>query len=395
MQIFFAGLSEPQIGPQIGMYEPSPLAAVAAAQGRSRKDLHLPFGLNVPRTCPPLFGLGLVWFFGLTLAFGIWATDSSAQQVVNVYSSRHYDTDNVLYTKFTAATGIVVRVIEGEADALLARIKREGEFSPADVFIAVDAGRLHRGVEEGVFAAIASETLAERIPDALRHPSGLWFGLSRRARVFIIDPDRVDPAAVDSYEKLADPTQSARVLIRSSSNIYNQSLVASLIHHLGESKAEAWCRGLVANMARQPQGGDTDQIRALAAGEGDVAVCNHYYFARLLASDNAADREIANKLRVIFPNQQDRGVHVNISGAAVLKHAPNRSNAIRLIEYLTTPPAQQAYAIANNEFPVVAGVELSDVLKSLGEFRGDDLNASILGNNNAGAVRMMDRSQWR
>lgn len=326
---------------------------------------------------------------------GLWAADSSAQQVVNVYSSRHYDTDDALYRNFTAATGIRVRVIEGDADALLARVKREGEFSPADVFIAVDAGRLHRGVEEGVFAGIESKTLAQRIPSSLRHPDGLWFGLSKRARVIVIDPRRVDPTAVDTYEKLGDPNLSARVLIRSSSNIYNQSLVASLMHHWGEAKAEAWCRGLVANLARPPQGGDTDQIRALAAGEGDVAVCNHYYFARLLVSDNAADRELASKLQVVFPNQQDRGVHVNVSGAAVLKHAPNRANAIRFIEYLTTPEAQQGYAIANNEFPVVAGVELSDVLKSFGEFRSDELNASILGNNNAGAVRMMDRSQWR
>jgi iron(III) transport system substrate-binding protein len=331
----------------------------------------------------------------LALTLGLWPSDLAAQQVVNVYSSRHYDTDEALYKNFTAETGIEVRIIEGDADTLLARIKREGEFSPADLFIAVDAGRLHRGVTEGVFAPVESSTLSERIPASLRHPDGLWFGLSKRVRVLIIDPTRVQAAQVDSYEKLAAPDQTARVLIRSSNNLYNQSLLASLIHHWGEEKAEAWCRGLVAKLARAPQGGDTDQIRALAAGEGDVAVSNHYYFARMLSGDNAADREIAAKLQVVFPNQQDRGTHVNVSGAAVLKHSPNRANAIRLLEYMTTPAAQQAYAIANNEFPVVDGVELSDVLKSFGTFKGDDVNASVLGNNNAAAVRMMDRAQWR
>jgi iron(III) transport system substrate-binding protein len=334
-------------------------------------------------------------FLGLLMSGGMLTSAAFGQRVVNVYSSRHYDTDDTLYRNFTAATGIGVRVIEGDADTLLARIKREGEFSPADLFIAVDAGRLQRGVQEGVFSPVESTVLADRIPVSLRHPDGLWFGLSKRVRLFIVDPGRVDPATVATYEMLADPKQSARVLIRSSNNIYNQSLVASLAHHLGQAEAEAWCRGLVANMARGPQGGDTDQIRALAAGEGDIAVTNHYYFARMLAGDNAADREIAGRLRVVFPNQQDRGAHVNVSGAAVLKHAPNRASAIRLLEYLTTPEAQQAFAIANHEFPVVAGVELSSVLESLGAFVGDELNASILGDNNAAAVRMMDRARWR
>ncbi len=334
------------------------------------------------------------WLSALLLSWMLAPAPLMAQPVVNVYSSRHYDTDEALYKNFTAETGIEVRIIEGDADTLLARIKREGEFSPADVFIAVDAGRLHRGVTEGVFAPVESSTLSQRIPASLRHPEGLWFGLSKRVRVLIIDPTRVQPAQVDTYEKLAAPDQTARVLIRSSNNLYNQSLLASLIHHWGEEQAEAWCRGLVAKLARAPQGGDTDQIRALAAGEGDVAVSNHYYFARMLSGDNAADREIAAKLQVVFPNQQDRGAHVNVSGAAVLKHSPNRANAIRLLEYMTTPAAQQAYAIANNEFPVVDGVELSDVLKSLGTFKGDEVNASVLGNNNAAAVRMMDRVQW-
>lgn len=357
--------------------------------------LFWPTGCRRERTWLWLSALHLIILCCVQVVSFEWVSVVSAQQIVNVYSSRHYDTDDALYRNFTAATGIAVRVIEGDADTLLARIKREGEFSPADLFIAVDAGRLHRGVQEGVFSGVESGVLSDRIPASLRHPQGLWFGLSKRVRLFIVDPQRIDPATVSSYEMLADPDQSARILIRSSSNIYNQSLVASLLHHLGQEQAEAWCRGLVANMARGPQGGDTDQIRAVAAGEGDVAVTNHYYFARMLSGDNAADRTIAEKLQVIFPNQQDRGAHVNVSGAAVLKHAPNRANAVRLLEYLTTPEAQQAFAIANHEFPVVADVPLSPVLESLGDFVGDELNASVLGSNNAAAVRMMDRARWR
>jgi len=321
--------------------------------------------------------------------------DAIAQDnVVNVYSSRHYDTDIVLYKQFEQATGIKVNVIEGDTDALLTRITREGDLSPADVFIAVDAGRLHKATELGVLQPVESDVLSERIPESLRHPDGLWFGLSKRVRVFLISPDMPEDF-VTTYEELADPEIDGGLLIRSSSNIYNQSLVGSLLAYHGPQATEEWAQGVVANFARKPQGGDTDQIRALAAGEGEIAVANHYYFARMLAGDNAKDRAAAQKLKLVFPNQADRGAHVNVSGAGVVKNAPNRENAIRLLEYLTTAEAQTQYALANHEYPVVEDVELTEVLKSFGEFKSDEINASVLGDNNREAVRVMDRAGWR
>ena len=322
------------------------------------------------------------------------AAGAAGQEVVNVYSSRHYDTDDALYRQFEAETGIKVNVIEGDADALLTRIENEGDLSPADVFVAVDAGRLHKAVERGVLSAVESDVLSGAIPANLRHPDGLWFGLSRRVRVILLGPD-VPADAVTTYEGLADPALRGELLVRSSSNIYNQSLVASLIARLGPEKAQEWCEGVVANFARTPQGGDRDQIRAVAAGEGDVAVANHYYFARMLAGDDADDRGAAEKLRLIFPNQDGRGAHVNVSGAGVLKTAPNRENAVKFLEYLTTPEAQRQWAIANFEYPAVEGVELPDVLQQFGEFKADDVNAAVYGENNREAVRVMDRAGWR
>ncbi len=316
------------------------------------------------------------------------------QEVVNVYSSRHYDTDDALYRQFEKETGIKVNLIEGDTDALLTRIQQEGDLSPADIFIAVDAGRLHQAVERGVLQGVKSDVLAERIPASLRHPDGLWFGLSKRVRVILLSPD-VPEDFVTTYEGLADSKLEGSLLIRSSSNIYNQSLVASLLAHHGPQRTQEWARGLVENLARAPQGGDRDQIRAVAAGEGDVAVSNHYYYARMLDGEDPADREAAAKLRLVFPNQEDRGAHVNLSGAGVLKNAPNRENAIKFLEYLTSVEAQKLYATANYEYPVVEGVELPEVLKKFGEFKADELNAAKLGENNREAVRIMDRAGWR
>lgn len=317
-----------------------------------------------------------------------------ADRVVNVYTARHYDTDDQLYERFTAQSGIEVNLIEGSADELLTRLRREGELSPADVFIAVDAGRLHKAVEQGVLQPMASEVLEKRIPTNLRHPDGLWFGLSKRARVILLAED-APSQYVTTYEQLADPRLEGELLIRSSRNIYNQSLVASLIAHHGVDETQAWAEGVVSNFARRPQGGDTDQIRALAAGEGRVAVANHYYFARMLAGDDASDRDAASKLRLVFPNQDGRGTHVNLSGAGVVKSAPNRAEAVALLEFFTTEEAQSIYAVANHEYPVVDGVELSPVLERLGEFKEDPLNASELGDHNREAVRVMDRAGWR
>ena len=329
------------------------------------------------------------------LAVALVAISARAAEVVNVYSARHYDTDDTLYEKFRAQTGIEVRVIEGNSDALLTRLRREGKRSPADVFITVDAGRLNKAEEQGIFAPVESKVLTGRVPRNLRHPRGLWFGLTQRVRVILVSRDRVKPGEITRYEDLANPKWRQRVLIRSSANVYNQSLVGLLIEQHGEDKALAWCQSLVANMARRPQGGDRDQIRAVAAGEGDVAVANHYYFARLLTSDKEADRQAANAVRLVFPNQKDRGAHVNISGAGVLKTAPNRAHAIRFLEFLVSDEAQKVFAAGNNEYPVVKGVDPPPVLKQFGEFKADVVSAHKFGQNNQRAIRMMDRAKWR
>ncbi|MEE2777846.1 MAG: Fe(3+) ABC transporter substrate-binding protein [Acidobacteriota bacterium] len=332
-----------------------------------------------------------------TVVFGVMllvAATSFAAEVVNVYSARHYDTDDVLYENFTTETGIEVNLIEGNSDALLARLEREGDLSPADVFMTVDAGRLFQAEQRGIFAPARSRLLEQRVPARLRHPDGLWFGLSKRARILLVSRERVAEDKVLSYEDLAKPEWKDRVLIRSSSNVYNQSLVGSMIAAHGEAKAEEWCRGLVANMARTPQGGDRDQIRGVAAGEADVAVANSYYFAHML-NGSPEDRAVAAKVRVVFPNQGDRGTHVNISGIGVLKSAPNPRNAVRFIEYLTSDAAQKVFAGGNYEYPVVQGADRTETLDRLGDFEEDVLNASVFGNNNQAAVRMMDRAGWR
>jgi iron(III) transport system substrate-binding protein len=333
----------------------------------------------------------------LIAGIGLFLTPSPAAAdagEVNVYSARHYDADDALYERFTDETGIRVNVIEGKSDELIARLEREGRLSPADLFITVDAGRLHRAVERGVFQPIDSATFASRIPATLRHPDDLWFGLTKRARVIVASTERVPADAQLDYEDLADPAWRGRVLVRSSSNIYNQSLVASMIASEGAEAAEAWCEGLVRNFARRPQGGDRDQIRAIAAGEGDVAIVNHYYYAQMLEGGDA-DRQAASKVRVIFPNQDGRGTHVNISGAGVVKGAPNEENAIRLLEFLASDESQRTLAAGTQEYPVVEGVSLTSTLEALGGFRSDGINASRLGEFNAEAVRMMDRAGWR
>ncbi|MEM6506660.1 MAG: Fe(3+) ABC transporter substrate-binding protein [Planctomycetota bacterium] len=331
----------------------------------------------------------------LALMFSLAVTPSAqADEAVNIYTSRHYDSDDKLYAAFTKKTGIKVNLIEGKADELLARIKREGPLSPADLFISVDAGRLHLAVEAGVLDAVESTTLSEKIPASLRHPDGLWFGLSKRVRCIYLSKD-VPSDTVKTYAELSDPKLKGKLLIRSSSNIYNQSLVAAKFKTLGESKTEAWAKGIVSNMARTPQGGDTDQLRALAAGEGKVAVANHYYFARMIAGDNAADNAAAKKIRLVFPDQDGRGAHVNVSGAGVIKTSRNKENAVRLLEFMTTKEAQTLWALENHEYPVVEGIELTPVLKAFGQYKADTLNASELGENNREAVRVMDRAGWR
>lgn len=320
---------------------------------------------------------------------------SASAGEVNVYSSRHYDTDLALYDEFTASTGIKINLIEAGADALIERIKSEGRFSPADVLITVDAGRLWRAEEAGILSDADSEVLNTRVPAHLRHPQGLWFGLSKRARVIIYNKAAGKPEKLSTYADLADPSNKGKVCIRSSSNIYNISLLAGIVSHEGAEKAEEWAKGVVANFARTPQSNDSGQIEAVASGECHIAVVNTYYLARYAASDDPSEKAVYDALGLVFPDQEGYGTHVNISGAGVVKNAPNRANAVRFIEYLTEAKAQGYLANGNNEYPVVVGMAPAAVVVSLGAFKEDELNAAMLGKNQAEAVRIFDRAGWQ
>jgi iron(III) transport system substrate-binding protein len=315
--------------------------------------------------------------------------------VVNVYSSRHYDTDLRLYDDFTAQTGIEVNLIEAGADELIERILNEGEFGAADLLITVDAGRLWRAEQAGIFAPLSSPVLEQRIPPYLRHPDGLWFGLSTRARIIIYNQAAGRPEPLASYADLADPAHRGKVCIRSSGNIYNLSLMASVISRQGEAAAEDWARGVVANFARPPQSNDSGQIQAVASGECGIGLVNTYYLARMAASDDPQERAVAAAVGVVFPNQGSTGTHINISGAGLVKTAPNRANAIAFLEYLTSEQAQRYFADGNQEYPAVTGVPASAALLGLGEFEADTLNSDELGQHQAAAVKVFDRAGWR
>ncbi|MCF2970130.1 Fe(3+) ABC transporter substrate-binding protein [Synechococcus sp. Nb3U1] len=318
-----------------------------------------------------------------------------ANQEVNLYTSRHYGTDEELYELFKQKTGITVNWVQGNADEITQRIRSEGANSPADIFMTVDIARLWRAQNEGLFQPIESATLSRNIPASLRDPEGHWFGLTKRARVIMYNKDTVDPGELSTYENLADPKWRGKVLTRSSSNVYSQSLTASIILAHGIPETEEWARGLVANFARPPEGGDTDQIKAVAAGVGDVALSNTYYLPRLIKSDNPEDRAVAEKIGVFFPNQEDRGTHVNISGAGILKTSPNKEAAIQFLEFLSGPEAQAIFAQSNNEYPVLAGAEIDSVVASFGSFKEDTLNAASIGRVTPDALMVMDRAGWK
>lgn len=319
----------------------------------------------------------------------------AANRVLNLYSARHYDTDNAIYEGFTKKTGIRVNLVEADADKLIERIKSEGANSPADVLITVDAGRLWRAQEAGLLQPVNSMVLRRAIPASLREPQGHWFGFTRRARVIVYNKDRVKPSELSTYEDLADPKWKGRIIVRSSSHVYNQSLAGSVLAKHGAQKTEEWARGLVANFARQPEGNDTAQIKAVAAGLADLALVNTYYVPRLAKSTKQEEKDIASKVGVFFPNQNDRGTHINISGGGVLKTAPNRDAAIQFLEYLASKEAQQIFAASNNEYPAVAGVPVDSVLDGYGKFKEDSLNAAVYGRNNAEALKIMDRAGWK
>lgn len=318
-----------------------------------------------------------------------------ASEEINLYSARKENLIKPLLDRFTEATGIKVNLVTGKADALLKRLQIEGRNSPADLFITVDAGRLYRAREAGVLRPVSSGVLNAAVPANLRDPGGFWFGLSQRARPIFYARDRVKPEQLSSYEALAEPQWKGRICVRSSNNIYNQSLVASMIANIGEAATEDWARGLVRNLARPPKGGDRDQLKAAAAGQCDVAIANTYYAGAMINSKDPAERAAIAKLAIFWPNQDGRGAHINVSGVGMTASAKNQANAVKLMEYLVSPESQQWYAEVNQEYPVRPGVAWSETIKAWGEFKADSLNLARLGELNAAAVRLMDRAGWK
>lgn len=321
------------------------------------------------------------------------AAATALSGAVNIYTARHYDTDMALYEEFTRQTGVKVNLIEGGSDALTQRILNEGEFSPADMLITVDAGRLWRANEAGVFSPVDSALLEQRVPAHLQAPDNSWFGLSKRGRVVVYNKAAGLPDGVTRYEDLTAAALKGKVCMRSSTNIYNQSLLGSMVEHHGDAKALEWASGVVANFARPPQGNDTAQLRAVAAGECGITVANTYYIGRFAGSDKPEDKAIMNAIGILFPNQDGRGTHINISGAGVLKHAPNRANAIAFLEYLTSDFAQRLFAEGNNEYPITGAA--TGPVATLGTFKEDTVNAEVLGKHQRTAVELFDKAGWR
>lgn len=328
------------------------------------------------------------------VAINIATTAAHADGEVNIYSSRHYDTDERLYSDFTEATGIKVNRIEGKINELIERAKAEGENSPADIFITTDAGRLFKLDQDDLLAETNSDILNAKVPSNLRHPDGKWFGVSQRARVIFYDKTRVTEPPLN-YADLADPKFKGQVCARSSSNIYMLSLMAAQIANNGEEKAKNWATGLVANFARAPQGGDTDQLRGIVSGECDIAIANTYYFARSLRKKVKGLSGSTDNIGWVFPDQDGNGTHVNISGAGVTKHAPNRENAVKFLEYLTSEAAQNYFAAGNDEYPIAEGVALSASVVQLGTFKADDLNLDELGKNQARAQQIYNEVGYK
>lgn len=328
------------------------------------------------------------------------ATSVAAQdQVLNLYSARHYSTDEALYGNFTKATGIKINRVDADDAGILARLKAEGAASPADVILLVDAARLYRGEQDGLFKPVKSQVLESAIPQQYRAPATAegttWFGFSTRARVIVYDKVKVKRADVDTYEELADPKNKGKVCLRSGSHPYNLSLFGAVLQHMGEQQTEAWLKGVVANMARDPKGGDTDQIKAVGAGECQVAVSNSYYVARLLRSTAPEDRALMERVGVVFPNQETWGTHMNIAGGAVAKNARNTANAVKFLEYLASAEAQNYFANGNNEWPTAKGVKVDNkALQAMtggGDFKAETIPLAAVGANTVKVQQMLDR----
>ncbi|NNF23931.1 MAG: extracellular solute-binding protein [Rhodobacteraceae bacterium] len=330
----------------------------------------------------------------LALATTPLAQPVSAEGELNLYSSRHYDTDERLYSDFEQMTGITINRIEGNADELVARMAAEGRNSPADILLTVDTSRLERARDAGLLQSVTSKVLQARIPANLQDKGNQWFGFSQRARIFFYDKQEVtDPPR--SYADLAAPAYRGQVCSRSSSNVYTQTLLAAMIEHMGEAGAKDWAAGVVANFARDPQGGDTDQLRGVVSGECEIALSNTYYFARALRRDVDGVSGAIDMFGWVFPDQGGNGAHMNLSGAGVAVHAPNAENAVRFLEYLSGDQAQQYFSAGNDEFPAVAGVALSPSVAALGAFEGDTVSLSDVAKNIPAAQRIFNEVGWK
>lgn len=335
-------------------------------------------------------------FFISTVSGLMFACGSGEQgQEVNVYTHRHYEADGKLYEKFTEETGIKVNVVNANADELIQRLEAEGTNSPADVLITVDGGRLNRAQEKGLLQPVGSAVLETNVPSQFREPDGYWFGVTYRARIIAYSKERVQPGEINNYEDLADPKWKGRILVRSSEHIYNQSLLASVLLASGEEKALEWAKGIVANLARNPKGSDRDQVKAVAAGEGDVAIVNTYYIGLMLNGESAEEKKAAEGIQIVYPNQDNRGTHINVSAVALTKHAPNRENAIKFLEFMSGNHAQEILAQTNYEYPVNPEVPMAGLLQSWGQFKKDSVNLSLLGKYNDQAVKIMDQAGWK
>ncbi|MEM9320569.1 MAG: extracellular solute-binding protein [Pseudomonadota bacterium] len=321
------------------------------------------------------------------------AAGYAAAQELNLYSSRHYDTDEALYTDFTDATGITINRIEGNADELIARMEAEGENSPADVFLTVDTVRLTRAANLGLLQPIDSDVLEGSIPSFLQDDENQWFAFSQRSRILFYNPETVENPPM-TYQDLADPQYAGQICIRSSSNVYTQNITAALIAHLGEEAIQDWATAVVGNFARAPQGGDTDQLRGIVSGECDIAMSNTYYFARAIRKDVEGLSDSTDMISWVFPNQNDIGAHMNISGGGVAAHAPNRDNAILFLEYLASTQAQEYFSAGNDEYPAVPGIGLAPSVASLGFFRPDTIDLSDIADNIDSAVEVLNNAGW-
>ncbi len=330
----------------------------------------------------------------LLLAAVALAAGPARAAEINLYSHRHYEVDRELFAEFTARTGVAVNVVQASADQLIERLRSEGAGSPADLLLTVDAGRLQRAREAGLLQPVDSPVLAAQVPARFRDADGHWHGLTARARVVIYAKGRVEPGELSTYEALADPRWRGRLLVTSAGSVYNQSLVASMLGAVGRETTLAWARGVRANLAREPQGGDRDQARALAAGLADVAIVNTYYIGLLHTSDDPRDRAAAGAVGVFFPNQDGRGAHINISGIGLTRSARNRADALRFIEYLTSPEVQARFATANQEYPLSLDPSASPVLAEFGPFKADTQAVQRLGELNSEAVEILNTVGW-